>query len=486
MNRTEIADPVFARARTQHSWAAVTVLLVGVFMAVLDTFIVLVAAPAIQQDLSASDAEVQLVFAAYQLAYAAALIICARLGDLVGRKTLFLAGLLVFTVSSAACALAPVPASLIVARFVQGLGAAALFPQVLATITVVVPPESRAKAFGALGAVIGLSGVAGQLIGGVLVQANLFDSSWRSVFWVNVPVGVLTVVAAVVFVPRNRAAEARGLDPVGAAALATALCLLVVPLIQGREAGRPLGAWLSMVAGIVGMAAFVRFELLMVRRGRDPLVHMSLFAVRPFAIGMALILLSYSGINSFFLVLSVTTQQGLGMTALGTATVYLPFGAAFFATSIVAGRLQHTDRMLLGGALLGGIGYAGIITEVALFGDRITGGALAVPLCVVGAGSGLLVPSLLHAVLSRIAADDAGMASGVLATGQQIGGAVGVAVIGAVYYACTESHSPVTALGWANGVNLVLALVIAMLLRKLRADRNGGTVRSPRASAPAG
>ncbi|WP_210749197.1 MFS transporter [Nocardia vermiculata] len=470
MNRTEIAEPVFAPARTQHPWAAVTVLLVGVFMAVLDTFIVLVAAPAIQQDLAASDAEVQLVFAAYQLAYAAALITCARLGDLVGRKTLFLAGLLVFTASSAACALAPAPVSLIVARFVQGLGAAALFPQVLATITVVVPPESRAKAFGALGAVIGLSGVAGQLIGGVLVQANLFDSSWRSIFWINVPVGVLAVAAAVAFVPRTRAAEARGVDPVGAAILATSLCLLVVPLIQGRQSGWPLVTWISMAAGIAGMAVFARFERAMVRRGSDPLVRISLFAVRPFAIGMALILLAYSGINSFFLVLSVTTQQGLGMTALGTATVYLPFGAAFFATSIVAGRLRSaTDAILLAGALLGGFGYAGIIAEVAMFGDRTSGWALAAPLTVVGVGSGLLVPSLLHAVLSRVAADDAGMASGVLATGQQIGGAVGVAVIGAVYYACAESHSPVTALAWANGVNLVLALVIAMLLRKLGA-----------------
>lgn len=468
MTRTHTVQAASPLVRQQQPQVAVSVLLMGVFMAVLDTFIVLVAAPAIQADLAASDAEVQLVFATYQLAYAIALITCARMGDLFGRKTLFIAGVVVFTVSSVTCALAPVAGILIAARFVQGLGAAAMFPQILATINVVVPAEGQAKAFGVLGAVIGMSGIVGQLLGGVLVQANLFGSSWRSIFWVNVPVGLLALALAVVFVPQTRSADARRLDLAGAAVLAVSLCLLVVPLIQGREAGWPPATWLSLIAAGLGFGVFGLVEREVVRCGRDPLVRLSMFTARPFAVGMLLILLTYAGINSFFLVLSVTAQEGMGMSALGAGLIYLPFAAAFFVSSFVSGRLRaRPEDALISGALLGGAGYAGMIAEIAILGDRTSGLILAVPLILVGGGSGLLVPPLLHAVLSRIAPAEAGMASGVLATGQQVGGAIGVAIIGAVYYACAAGHSPVTALAWAIGVNIVLVLAISILLRHL-------------------
>ncbi|MEV0084676.1 MFS transporter [Saccharopolyspora sp. NPDC050642] len=451
-------------------WRALSILLVGVFMAVLDTFIVLVAAPAIQADLGATGAELQLVFAGYQLTYAVALITCARLGDLLGRKPMFLGGMLLFTLSSAACAAAPDAGLLIAARFVQGLAAAAMFPQVLAMIHVVVPEVQRPKAFSVLGAVIGMSGIVGQLLGGVLVGANLFGSSWRPIFWVNVPIGLITIGLALAFVPRSRPAEARRLDLPGAAVLTVALCLLVVPLIVGREAGWPLWTWFSLFGSVLAFGVFGFVERQIAQGGGVPLIRLRMFRQRPFAVGMTLVLLTYAGINSFFLVLSLTAQDGLGMNALEAGLIYLPFAAAFFAASFLGGRLSEKGKnVLLAGAVLGGCGNACTIAVVLLLGDGLTGWWLAPPLILVGAGNGLFVPPLLNAVLSRIPHAEAGMASGVLSTGQQVGGALGVAVLGAVYYGAlgAPAGSYGYAFALAVAVNLVLAIAISLLLPSL-------------------
>ncbi|WP_134728172.1 MFS transporter [Amycolatopsis nivea] len=434
-------------------WRALAILLAGVFMAVLDTFIVFVAAPAIRSDLGASPAELQLLLAGYQLAYAVALITFARLGDLRGRKPVFLAGLLLFTGASAACAAAPGAGWLVAARFVQGLGAAAMFPQVLAMIHVVVPGPQRPKAFAVLGAVIGLSGVTGQLLGGILVTANLFGSPWRAIFWVNVPIGLLTLALAARFLPRTRPNGTARLDLRGTAVLTVALTLLVLPLITGREAGWPLWSWCSLAGGAVALGVFTAVE----RRVPAPLVRPGLLRQREFSLGMGLVLLTYAGINSFFLVLSLALQDGLGLSPLDAALTYLPFAAAFLALSLLGSRVPFAPLL---GAATAGLGYVVLITL------STTPWSFAPALALIGAGQGLLVPPLLNHVLAAVPRADAGMASGVLATGQQIGGALGVAVIGAVYYSALPG-SPLHALALACGGILVLTVGAMVVLRIL-------------------
>ncbi|MFJ4528012.1 MFS transporter [Streptomyces nigrescens] len=463
--------PPSARQAGAAPWRALTVVLVGAFMAVLDTFIVLVAAPAIQADLHSSPADVQLILAGYQLTYALALITGARLGDRYGRKRLFLTGMALFTLASVGCALAPGSGTLIAARLVQGLGAAGMFPQVFAVIQVLIPEAERPKAFGALGAVIGIATMSGQLVGGLLIAADLFGSSWRPVFWVNVPVGVVTLLLAGRFVPESRAPRARRLDLPGAVVLTVALSLLVVPLVEGRAYGWPLWAWLGLAASVPAFALFGLVERRVGARGGAPLVRLRLFGERPFAVGMTLVVLTYAGINSFFLILSLTLQDGLGLDALGAGLVYTPLAVAFFAASLIAGRLARFGRRVLQlGALLGGVGFLGTLLLAARAGAALTAWELAPALVLVGSGNGLLVTPLLNAVLGNVGPEEVGMASGVLSTGQQIGGAVGVAVVGILYYGALggAAHHAIGAYGHALAaavaLNVALSAAISALL----------------------
>lgn len=466
--------PATGAARRPRSPApprrALAVLHVGVFMAVLDTFIVVVAAPAVQDDLGASDSDVQLVLAGYQLTYAVALITGARLGDRFGRRRCFIIGVSVFTLASAACAVAPGPGALIAARLVQGLGAAVMFPQVFATIQTLLPPEQRPRAFGMLGAVIGAAGVCGQILGGLLLSADLFGASWRPVFWVNVPIGLITLALTAVLVPESRHPDDHRLDLAGMAVLTLALTLLIVPVIAGREAGWPVWSRISPAAGALALIAFAAVERRVEARGGSPLLRLGLLRTRAFAVGMLLILLTYCGINSFFLVLSVTLQDGLGLDPLSAGLFYLPFAAAFLAGSLAAGRsARYGLRLLQAGALILALGHAAALAVVACSGDSLTPWFLAGPLLVVGAGNGVLVTPLLNAVLSRVRPAETGMASGVLSTGQQIGGSGGVAVVGVIFYGTLGrgGHRDASAYGHALTASLVLCLALAVAVSAL-------------------
>ncbi|MEU9113652.1 MFS transporter [Streptomyces sp. NPDC048483] len=490
-------------SRPRSPWQALAIVLVGAFMAVLDTFIVLVAAPAIQADLHASAADIQLVLAGYQLTYAIALITGARLGDRYGRRRLFLIGMALFTLTSVGCAAAPDPGSLIAARLAQGLSAAAMFPQVFAMIQVLIPVAQRPKAFGALGAVIGMATIVGQLLGGVLIStgfsaalsAELFGSSWRSVFWVNVPIGLATLVLALLRVPESRAPEVRRLDLPGAVVLTVALFLLVVPLVEGRSYGWPVWTWLSLAGSALAFAAFALVERRVAASGGAPLVDLGLLRTRPFAVGTTLVVVAYAGINSFFLILSLTLQDGLGMDALGAGLVYTPLAVAFFAVSVIAGRLAPGRRVLQAGALVSGLGYVAAIVLVSNAGTGLTAWGLAPPLVLVGAGNGLLVTPLLNAVLANVGPKEVGMASGVLSTCQQVGGAVGVAVVGVLYYNALgdAAHHDTGAYGHALTIaiifNLALAVVISTLLPFLpdtAAARSHAPAEHPNTSPPSG
>ncbi|MGW1168212.1 MFS transporter [Streptomyces sp. NPDC002550] len=407
----------------------------ALFMAVLDSFIVVVADPSIVAGLHASAGDVQWVLAGYQLSYAVFIITATRLADLYGRRRIFLLGVALFTLSSVACALSPNAGSLVAARVVQGLGAALMVPQVFAFVTVLVPTARRHSVYGAVGIVMGMATIGGQLIGGLLIGANLFGSGWRLVFWVNVPIGTALFLLAVRHLPKTGSAATRKLDVPGVLVLSAALFLLVLPLIQGQEAGWPWWVWACFAGSAVAFGSFVAVERGLERRGGDPLVPLALFRQRSFSLGIILVLALYALIYSYYLALSVTMQQGLGMSALGAGLVQAPAATAFFVFSMVASRIVPTygRRVLEVGAIILASGYlaAGLLL---VSGPRITPLLVIPALVVQSVGGGLVITPALNTVLDRVTPESAGVASGVLSTAQQCGGALGVAVVGAVFF----------------------------------------------------
>lgn len=462
------------------SWGAVSIVLVGAFMATLDSFIVIVAGPSIQADLGASDGQLQWVLAGYQLTYAVLLVTGGRLGDLCGRRRIFLVGMGLFTVTSVVCAVTQTATLLIGARFAQGLGAALMLPQVYAFLTVLVAERDRPRAFGVLGVVLGLASIAGQLVGGLLIGADVLDTGWRSVFWINVPIGLVTVLAALRWLPESTAAQAHRLDLRGVAVLSATVFLVTFPLIQGHEAGWPAWAWACLAASVPCLAAFVFVERRIAARGGTPLVRISLFRTRSFSVGILLVLVIYTVLTSYYLVLSVSLQDGLGMSALQAGLVYTPAAATFFVFSLIAGRLipAHGRRVLEIGAIMLALGYAATATLLASGAPFIP--QVVIPTLILqSAGGGLLVTPSLGAVLSRIDPDDAGVASGVLSTAQQVGAALGVAVIGVVYFTTldqtgTAAHG-LTMASLATLIAAVLATALVFLL-----PRQGTAPRNPR------
>ncbi|WP_433566384.1 MFS transporter [Nocardia sp. CA-151230] len=468
--------PVVAADAEAIPWTTISIVLTALFIAVLDSFIVVVAAPSIVADLHASAGEVQWVLAGYQLSYAVFIITATRLADLYGRKRIFLLGVAVFTLSSVACALAPDADILIAARVVQGLGAALMVPQVFAYVTVLVPAAERHSVFGVLGIVMGMATIGGQVIGGLLIGADLFDSGWRPVFWVNVPIGVVMFLLALRCVPATGSAASRRLDLPGVLVLSVALFLLVLPLIQGQQAGRPGWVWACFAGSAVAFGVFVAIERRLERRDGDPLVPLTLFGRRSFSLGIVLVLALYALIYSYYLALSVTMQQGLGLSALGAGLVYAPAATAFFVFSVVASRTipKYGRRVLEVGAIIMASSY--LATGLLLVsGPRITPLLVIPTLVLQSVGGGLVITPALNTVLSRVRPESAGVASGALSTAQQCGGALGVAVIGAIFFgafdpAATDrgaaaGHAFAVA-SFATCVIAVIAGVIVFLLPK--------------------
>ncbi|MET7336103.1 MFS transporter [Nonomuraea sp. NPDC005650] len=467
------------------SWGAVSIVLAGAFMAILDSFIVIVAGPSIQADLGASDGELQWVLAGYQLTYAVLLITGGRLGDLYGRRRIFVAGTVAFTGASVLCAIAGTAALLIGARFAQGLGAALMVPQAYAFLTVVVSERDRHRAFGVLGVVMGAATIVGQVVGGLLIGADVLGSGWRSVFWINVPIGLVTALLAARRLPESKASHARRLDLPGVAVLSAALVLVTFPLIQGPQTGWPGWAWTCLAAGLACLAMFVLLERRIAARGGTPLVRIALFRSRPFSVGVALVLVIYTMLTSYYLVLSVSLQDGLGLSALAAGLVYTPAAVTFFVFSLIAGRLvpRHGRRVLEVGAIVLALGY--VATAILLIsGIPYTPAAVIPTLVLQSAGGGLLITPALNVVLSRIRPEDAGVASGTLSTAQQVGAALGVAVIGAVFFAgfdptaADRSGIAGHALAMASLATFTAAVIAAILVFLLPRTRpSTGNVR---------
>jgi EmrB/QacA subfamily drug resistance transporter len=460
MTTVEQLRPTRPTPATRPSWGALGVLLVGIFIVTLDFFIVNVAIPSVQADLHAGSAAIQSIVAGFGLAYAASLITGGRLGDLHGRRRLYGIGLGLFTVASAACGLAPSAGVLIAARAVQGLGAALLAPQVLAILNAVYTGRHRTTAFTAFGLAMGFGGVFGQLIGGVLIQADVAGLGWRTIFLINVPIGVLALVLVRRMVPESRATGRSRLDLTGTLLVSLGLVAVVLPLVVGRDAGWPLWTWLCLGAAAPLLAAFVAH----LRRTRSPLVDPAMFRERGYSVGVLIGLVYALTTASFFLVLALYLQQGRGLTALGSGLIFLPLGVGYFVSSTRAGRLAaRLGRQVLAlGGLTVAAGYL-LLAAAATSGL----GWLVPGLVIAGAGMGFVMGPLPAITLARVDPQRTAAASGVLNAAQQAGGAIGVAVVGVVFYQVLGDHSFATAFSLSEVVLAGIGIVVAGLVQLL-------------------
>jgi EmrB/QacA subfamily drug resistance transporter len=424
-------------------WLALSVMLIAAFMDLLDAGIVFLALPKIQQDLEASYAALQWTAAGYTLTFALVLITAGRLGDIFGRKRLFLIGVAGFTAASVLCAAAQSPAMLIGSRVLQGAMAAMMIPQILSIIQANFVPGERATAFAAYGAAAGLANVSGPLVAGLLIQADLFGLGWRSIFLINLPVGVATLIAAAMLVRESKAPRALRLDPVGVAIVTVGLLLMLYPLVQGRELSWPAWSFVALATAVPVLAIFVLWERRKTRRDGSPLVALNLFRQRAFVAGLAVTLIVVAGISSFFLVYVLYAQIGLGFSVLTAALVAMPWPVGIALAAGISGRHAATAgrHILTVGSLLITLALAALAMTIRHYGPEITGWHLLPALAVGGLGIGLIFPPLTDLTLAGVPPRDVGSASGVVSTAQQLGGAAGVALIGVIFFGVLGSQA---------------------------------------------
>ena len=423
-----------------NRWTALVVLLTGAFLPAFDFFVVNVGLPAMHTELGARPEDLELVVAGYGLAFAILLITGGRLGDLYGRKKLFMIGMVGFTAASALCGLATSPAVLIGSRVLQGLTAALMNPQVLAIIRVTFPENERARAIGYFGTTLGLASIAAQLVGGALIQADIAGLSWRPIFLVNVPVGAVALFFAARTLRDSRAQGRPTLD-VGGIVLATlTLGLLIYPLVEGAGLGWPWWAVLMLVGAVPALAGFVLYELHLQHRSRSPLVSMRLFRDPGFSLGLVMTLTFFSGLAAFFMGITIFLQQGFGYGPLATGIVFVAFGVGFVGSSLLSSRLSRRigPRTISVGTAMMGTGLLAIVVLASrAHGAPISLYVLWPVLIWYGSGQGLALPTLVASVVgsSRIPPQEAGAASGVFTMVQQVAFALGVAVIMGLFFA---------------------------------------------------
>lgn len=459
---------------------AVGVLFMATFMDLLDTTIVNVALPSIQADLSATPSQLEWIVSGYVLAFAVVLITTGRLGDLYGRKRVFLIGVAGFTAASAVAGLAPSAEVLVLSRIVQGLFAATMVPQVLSIIQVLYSPRERAAVLGAFGAVTGSAAVAGPLLGGVLTTYDVLGLEWRSIFVINIPVGVVLLVAGAALIPESTAKDQVRLDLRGAALVSVALFLAVFALIEGRPEDWAWWIWTLLVVSAVLLAVFVLLQRRLEASGGEPLVPPTLFRDRGFSAGMVTAFAFFGSIGAYFFVVVIYLQVGLGFTPIDAALATLPFSiGAFLASGASVPLIAKLGKGLVCAGLVAfATAVAWTAQTVDHHGDALTKWDLVGPMFLGGAGLAFAAIPLLDVALANIDVRFAGAASGVFGTFQQVGAALLLAVIGVVFFeSAGEVFSPaglrealLHAL-WVPGVSLGIAALASLLLPDVAAVR---------------
>jgi EmrB/QacA subfamily drug resistance transporter len=471
--------PTAPAAADSRRWLALAVVMTAAFMDLVDVTIVNIAVPSIQRDTGASFSAVQWITGGYALAFALGLITGGRLGDIFGRKRLFLLGIGGFTVASALCGLAVSPDMLVASRILQGAAGAMMVPQVLSIIHVTFPAEERGKVFGMYGAMVGLGAVAGPLLGALLTQWNLFGLEWRPIFLVNLPIGIAGLLLGAKFITESRSPNALRIDVVGTVLATAGLLLVLFPLTQGEQLGWPLWTFVSMVAGVVVFVGFLAFERAKMRRSGSPLVELSLFRIKSFAAGIGVQLVFGATTGIFFLIWTLYMQTGLGWDTLQAGLTAVPFsiavgGAAGVSVAVLVPKFGR--KVLQAGALVMTVGVLIYMLLVNGIGTGITTWEMIPALLVMGFGMGLIISPITDAILSDVPAEHSGSASGLISTVQQIGWAFGLGLVSVAFFGAVGNVAPTSptraaaystafshGLWWvAGGLVLAFALMFAL------------------------
>ncbi|MGW5659444.1 MFS transporter [Streptomyces sp. NPDC003758] len=489
MTSTETLSSRTVGAGDRRRWFALAIVMTAAFMDLVDVTIVNIAIPSIQRDAGASFSQIQWITAGYALAFAAGLITGGRLGDIHGRKRLFLIGIGGFTLASALCGFAANPEMLVASRILQGAMAAMMVPQVLSIVHATFPAHERGKVFGLFGAIVGLGAVSGPLLGALLTEWNLFGLQWRPIFLINLPVGVVAYLLGRRFITESKAPRALRLDLAGVALVTLGLLMLLYPLTRGRELGWPLWGYASMAGAFVVFGALVAYEKRKTARDGSPLVELSLFRVKSFAAGIAVQTVFGVGLGVFFLVWTLYMQVGLGWSALRAGLTGVPFS---IAVSTAAGMSvqklvpRFGRKVLQAGALVMAAGVLLYMAEAHRYGQSIASWQMALPLVVMGVGMGLIVAPLTDAILSEVPREHSGSASGLINTVQQMGNALGLGLVSVVFFGeigdrLTPAqvgpafvHAFQHALGWVAAVMLVIFLLMFALPKRPAQHVEGG------------
>lgn len=419
----------------KRAWLVLAVVFLAEIMDLIDTSVANLAGPSIRADLGGGPMTLQWVLAAYTAAFAIGLVTSGRLGDLVGRRRLFLLGMTGFTLASLACGLAPDPAFLIVARVLQGLCGAVMIPQGMALVKVVFPPEHLRKALMPFGPIMGLATVAGPILAGWLLHLDLFGSQWRAIFLINVPFGLVAAALAWRVLPRYSGEDATArLDLTGVGLLTAGSALLIVPLIEGRDLGWPWWTWAMTAASVVVFALFVVSE----RRSDHPVITPSLFRKRSFVVGLLVVSGFYAALSAFVLVINLLLQLGLGWSPLHTGLALIPWAlgtalAVLLAGGFLAEKLGRTTLRL--GLAVAVIGLLGLWWSTAHWTSEVSFWKLAPSLFLTGFGAGLMFVPIFDFILGDATAEEVGTGAGMLNAVQQFAGAIGVAALGSLFFA---------------------------------------------------
>ncbi|MGJ0118199.1 MFS transporter [Williamsia sp. MIQD14] len=458
-------------------WTALTVCLAVGFMTLLDVSIVNVALPSIEKGIGASSADLSWVVSGYALAFGLFLVPAGRIGDARGRKTTFIVGLILFVVASAACGLATGPLTLVIARLVQGLAGGILSPQVSGLIQQLFRGAERAKAFGLFAATIGISTAVGPLLGGVLIELGGVEHGWRYVFMVNVPIGAVALVAAIKLLPSRDAdslqpLRASSFDPVGVVLLGLGVLAVMLPLVQEQQ-WKGSAKWLLFIPAALLLIAFVLWERRQGARGHQQLVDLSLFSMRSYTLGCVIGTVYFAGFTTIFFVYTLYVQQGLGYSALQAGLAVTPFAIGSAVSARVGGSIvgRFGRSLVAVGLAMVLVGMVGAVVASVLVPGSGVGWAAAFPLLIAGVGSGFVISPNVTLTLDDVPVTRAGIAGGVLQTGQRIGSAAGIALVGAVFFAqITDSRgdfAPAFQVGLSVasalvGVGLIIAVVDAV------------------------
>jgi EmrB/QacA subfamily drug resistance transporter len=438
-------------------WVAFGTVVTAAVMDLLDSTIAQVAAPTIRRELGGSYAVIEWVTAAYALAMAVGLLTGGRLGDIFGRRRMLLTGMAGFVLASAACAAAQNATELIGARAVQGLLGAIMLPQVFGLIRDMFEAHEMGKAFGVYGPVMGLSAMLGPIASGGLISLNLFGSGWRAIFAVNVPVGLAALAlgaralpAAGAPAPGDGIAQGSGpgrvrrgrLDLLGALLAGLGMFGLVFPLAQGHSLGWPAWSFAMMAGGVLALAGFGWYQVRRQRAGRDPLVEPSVFRNRPYRAGIVFSVVFTGSLGGIVMIFNVFLQNGLGFSPWHSAVTTAPWAAGAFVGSAVGGiaMARLGRRVLHAGLIVEAAGLLGIYAALRGAGPQISTVALLAPMIVGGIGMGMVFVPLFDIVMAGVRPREMGSASGVLQTVNSLGMSLGIAGIGAIFFALIGGH----------------------------------------------